>query len=93
MHCKNVLGEVNSNGYDSHLSHTGRLSPAFQNQEIPMSREVVVVSGVRTAIGTYGGSLKDTPPTELAAQVVRESLVTMCIGGGQGIAAIFERVS
>jgi acetyl-CoA C-acetyltransferase len=29
-----------------------------------MSREVVVVSGVRTAIGTYGGSLKDTPPTE-----------------------------
>ena len=58
-----------------------------------MSREVVVVSGVRTAIGTYGGSLKDTPPTELAAQVVRESLVTMCIGGGQGIAAIFERVS
>ena len=32
-----------------------------------MSREVVVVSGVRTAIGTYGGSLKDIPPTELAA--------------------------
>ena len=27
-----------------------------------MSREVVVVSGVRTAIGTYGGSLKDIPP-------------------------------
>jgi acetyl-CoA C-acetyltransferase len=25
-------------------------------------REVVVVSGVRTAIGTYGGSLKDVPP-------------------------------
>ena len=39
-----------------------------------MSREVVVVSGVRTAIGTYGGSLKDTPPTELAALVVREAL-------------------
>ena len=39
-----------------------------------MSREVVVVSGVRTAIGTYGGSLKDIPPTELAAQVVREAL-------------------
>ena len=35
-------------------------------------REVVVVSGVRTAIGTYGGSLKDVPPTELAALVVRE---------------------
>jgi len=39
-----------------------------------MSREVVVVSGVRTAIGTYGGSLKDVPPTELAALVVREAL-------------------
>ena len=37
-------------------------------------REVVVVSGVRTAIGTYGGSLKDIAPTELAAQVVREAL-------------------
>ena len=39
-----------------------------------MSREVVVVSAVRTAIGTVGGSLKDTPPTELGALVVREAL-------------------
>ena len=39
-----------------------------------MSREVVVVSAVRTAIGTYGGSLKDVPPTELAALVVRGAL-------------------
>ena len=39
-----------------------------------MSREVVVVSAVRTAIGTFGGSLKDVAPTELASQVVRESL-------------------
>ena len=39
-----------------------------------MGREVVVVSAVRTAIGTYGGSLKDVAPTELAAQVVREGL-------------------
>src|SRR5947209_1608816 len=36
--------------------------------------EVVVLSGVRTAIGKYGGSLKDQPPTELAAQVVREAV-------------------
>jgi acetyl-CoA C-acetyltransferase len=42
----------------------------------PMSngREVVILSGVRTAIGDYGGSLKDIPPTELAAKVVREAL-------------------
>jgi acetyl-CoA C-acetyltransferase len=37
-------------------------------------REVVVLSGVRTAIGTYGGGLKDQPPTELAAAVVREAV-------------------
>jgi acetyl-CoA C-acetyltransferase len=37
-------------------------------------REVVVLSGVRTAIGTYGGALKDQPPTELAAAVVREAV-------------------
>jgi acetyl-CoA C-acetyltransferase len=35
-------------------------------------REVVVLSGVRTAIADYGGALKDVAPTELAAQVVRE---------------------
>jgi len=39
-----------------------------------MTREVVVVSAVRTAIGTFGGSLKDVPPTELGALVVREAL-------------------
>ena len=37
-------------------------------------REVVILSGVRTAIGDYGGSLKDLPPTELAAKVVKEAL-------------------
>jgi len=38
------------------------------------NREVVIVSGVRTAIGDYGGSLKDIPPTELAGRVVKEAL-------------------
>jgi acetyl-CoA C-acetyltransferase len=37
-------------------------------------REVVVLSGVRTAVGKYGGSLKDKPPIELAAAVVREAV-------------------
>ena len=37
-------------------------------------REVVILSGVRTPIGDYGGSLKDIPPTELAARVVREAV-------------------
>jgi len=39
-----------------------------------MSREVVVLSGVRTAIGGYGGSLKDMPPSDLAAKCVREAV-------------------
>ena len=38
------------------------------------AREVVILSGVRTAIGDYGGSLKDIPPSELAARVVREAV-------------------
>ncbi len=46
-----------------------------------MSREVVVVSGVRTAIGTFGGSLKDVAPTELASLVVRESLARAHVEG------------
>jgi acetyl-CoA C-acetyltransferase len=37
-------------------------------------RDVVVLSGVRTAIGKYGGGLKDQPPTSLAALVVREAV-------------------
>lgn len=46
-----------------------------------MGREVVVVSGVRTAIGTFGGSLKDVPPTQLGALVVRESLARAKVEG------------
>ncbi len=39
-----------------------------------MAREVVLLSGVRTAIGTYGGSLKDMAPSELGALVIREAV-------------------
>jgi len=38
------------------------------------TREVVVVSGVRTAIGDYGGSLKDMPPTKLGAIAIKEAV-------------------
>ena len=57
-----------------------------------MSREVVVVSGVRTAIGTFGGSLKDVPPTELAALVVRESLSRAGVGGEEVGHVVFGHV-
>ncbi|NCZ29052.1 MAG: acetyl-CoA C-acyltransferase [Betaproteobacteria bacterium] len=37
-----------------------------------MTREVVVIDGARTAVGTFGGSLKDFAPTKLASDIVRE---------------------
>jgi len=37
-------------------------------------REVVVLSGVRSAIADFGGSLKDLPPTEVAARVIAEAV-------------------
>ena len=39
-----------------------------------INRQAVVLSAVRTAIGKFGGALKDIPPTELAAKVVCQSL-------------------
>jgi acetyl-CoA C-acetyltransferase len=39
-----------------------------------MTREVMILSGVRTAIGGYGGSLKDVPPSVLGATCVREAV-------------------
>ena len=44
-------------------------------------REVVVVSGVRTAIGDFGGALKDFSPTDLGARVVREVLSRANVSG------------
>ena len=35
----------------------------------------VIVSGVRTAVGSFGGSLKDVPAKDLGALVIRETLV------------------
>lgn len=106
-------------------------------------QDVVILSGARTAIGDFGGSLKsidvieaneafaaqacavatllDFPPDkvnpngsgiglghpigatgaiitikamyELQRVAGRYALITMCIGGGQGIALIIERIS
>ena len=38
------------------------------------NREVVILSAVRTPIGKFGGALKDIPPSELGADVVREGV-------------------
>ncbi|MDE2611754.1 MAG: acetyl-CoA C-acyltransferase, partial [Burkholderiales bacterium] len=57
-----------------------------------MQREVVVVSGVRTAIGDFGGSLKDVAPTELGALVVRESLARAGVSGEEVGHVVFGHV-
>jgi acetyl-CoA C-acetyltransferase len=41
--------------------------------------EVFIVSAVRTAIGTFGGSLKDSPPCELAGLVAREAIARAAV--------------
>jgi acetyl-CoA C-acetyltransferase len=38
------------------------------------AREVVVLSGVRTPVGRYGGGLKDFSPSTLGAMVIREAV-------------------
>jgi len=55
-------------------------------------REVVVVSGARTAIGTFGGSLKDVPPTQLGAIVVAEALKRAGVDGGEVGHVVFGHV-
>lgn len=37
-------------------------------------REVVIASAVRTAVGTFGGSLKDVSATDLGALVIKEAI-------------------
>jgi acetyl-CoA C-acetyltransferase len=57
-----------------------------------MNRDVLIVSGARTAIGDYGGSLKDFPPTELAALCVREAVQRAGIDAGTVELSVFGNV-
>jgi len=55
-------------------------------------KEVVVVSGVRTAVGTYGGSLKGIAVTDMAAQVTAEALKRAQITGEDVGQVVFGNV-
>ncbi|WP_227286445.1 acetyl-CoA C-acyltransferase family protein [Boseongicola sp. H5] len=45
--------------------------------------DIVILSGARTAIGTFGGSLAGTPPIDLGATVARAALERAGVEGGQ----------
>ena len=54
--------------------------------------EIVLLSGARTAIGDYGGALKDMPPTQLAALVVRASIARSGLPAADIGACVFGNV-
>lgn len=55
-------------------------------------REVVLLSGVRTAIGDYGGALKNISPTELVAMVVKEAVARSGASADDMGACVFGHV-
>jgi len=55
-------------------------------------REVVVASGVRSAIGTFGGSLKDFSPSQLGSIVIREALSRAAVSGADVGHVVFGNV-
>ena len=54
--------------------------------------DTVIYAPVRT-VGATGGRILATLLHELTRREQRYGLETMCIGGGQGLAALFERVA
>jgi acetyl-CoA C-acetyltransferase len=59
-----------------------------------LSRTNIHGSGISLGhpVGATGARMVGTMARELCRRQARYGLVTMCIGGGQGLAAIFERV-
>lgn len=57
-----------------------------------MARSVVIASGVRTAIGTFGGSLSNHSPTQLGAICVAEALKRAGLGGAEVDHVVFGNV-
>ena len=54
--------------------------------------EVVISSAARTAVGSYGKTLKDVPPTELGATAVTEAMQRAGVQGEQVDQVVFGNV-
>jgi len=57
-----------------------------------MTRDVVILDGARTAIGTFGGALAGTPPITTAAHVAKAALARAQVEGGQVGQVVFGHV-
>jgi len=57
-----------------------------------MTRDVVILDGARTAIGTFGGALAGTPPIATAAHVAKAALARAGVEGGQVGHVVFGHV-
>ncbi len=57
-----------------------------------MTKDIVILSDVRTAIGTFGGALAATPPTALGATVAREAMARAGVEPGQIGHVVFGNV-
>jgi acetyl-CoA C-acetyltransferase len=81
------------------------LNEAFAAQVLACTREWVLTDGdlarlnvngsgisLGHPVGATGGRILATMLHEMRRREVRYGLETMCIGGGQGLAAVFERV-
>jgi len=82
------------------------LNEAFASQVLACTREWKLTAGdfdrlnvngsgisLGHPVGATGGRILATLTREMARREVRYGLETMCIGGGQGLAAVFERVA
>ena len=82
------------------------LNEAFAAQALAVTREWKLTptdfdrvnvngSGISLGhpVGATGGRILATLAREMQRRQVRYGLETMCIGGGQGLAAVFERIS
>jgi acetyl-CoA C-acetyltransferase len=54
--------------------------------------DIVILDGARTAIGTFGGALAGTPPTQLGAQVAKAALERSGVDGAQIGHVVFGHV-
>ena len=54
--------------------------------------DIVILSGARTAIGTFGGSLAGTPLSDIATHVTKEAMTRAGVEGGQVGQVVFGHV-